>query len=496
MSSPGIVLANARVHGVDGAVDVVVRDGRIAAIGAGAGDAGAGAVQERVDLGGRHVIPGLWDNHVHMNQWALSSQRLELGAAASALEVAQAVAERLRDEPGARGTFVGYGFRDGLWPDAPSRQLLDAVAPDRPVVLVSGDLHSCWLNSSALALYGHGDSESGLLREEACFAVVRSIDTVDDETMDAWVSAAAHRAAARGVVGVVDLEMTWNLDVWHRRMSRGFDALRVEFGVYPQHLQRAIDLGLRSGEVLGGTGGLLTVGPFKVITDGSLNTRTAYCFDPYPGFDGEGEGVRGLLTVPPDELVSLMRAAWHAGLTPAVHAIGDHANRLALDAFEKIGCRGSIEHAQLLGLSDLARFAELGVVASVQPEHAMDDRDVAEVYWAGRTDRAFALRGLVEAGATIALGSDAPVAPLDPWTTMAAAVERDRGGRAPWHPEQAIDARTALAASARGRSTIAVGEVADLAVTDRDPLAVNPSSLRETEIAATMLEGRFTYSAL
>src|SRR6187200_51947 len=141
-----------------------------------------------------------------------------------------------------------------------------------------------------------------------------------------------------------------------------------------------------------------------------------------------------------------MRRAHEGGLTPAVHAIGDQANARVLDAFEAVGCRGSVEHAQLLRHDDVARFARLGVIASVQPEHAMDDRDVADRYWAGRTDRAFMLAELQAAGVELALGSDAPVAPLEPWVAIAAAVGRARDGREPWHPEQAIDVRAALAA--------------------------------------------------
>ena len=189
-----------------------------------------------------------------------------------------------------------------------------------------------------------------------------------------------------------------------------------------------------------------------------------------------------------------MRRAAANGLLPAVHAIGDHANSLALDAFEAVGCRGSIEHAQLLVTTDYARFGELGVIASVQPEHAMDDRDVAEKFWAGRNDRAFALRSLLAAGATLALGSDAPVAPLDPWITMAAAVGRTRDDREPWHAEQSISIGEALAASARTR--IVVGQPADIAVLAIDPFRATLDELRRMPVSATLLAGRFTHRTL
>jgi predicted amidohydrolase YtcJ len=494
-------LHNARLPGSDDLVDLEVEGGRVRRIGyidaveRGRFEHGGHSKDvTAVELAGRWVIPGLWDNHVHFSQWAQTSRRLDVSAAASAAEAAALVGRRLAAGV-APETLVGFGFRDGLWPDAPSRALLDAVSGAVPVVLVSGDLHCCWLNSAALAQHGFGDHPTGLLREDDCFAVQRAIGTVDDAVMDAWADEAAQAAAARGVVGIVDLEMTWNLEPWRRRMAAGTDSLRVEFGIYTADLARAIREGLRTGVVVDGTDGLLTVGPYKVITDGSLNTRTAYCFDEYPGLAGQ-TGSRGLLTVPPDELLGYLRIAAAAGIRPAVHAIGDHANTLALDALEQLGASGSIEHAQLLAEADIPRFARLGVVASVQPEHAMDDRDVADRFWAGRTDRAFVLASLLNAGAQLALGSDAPVAPLDPWVTMAAAVGRSRPGRQPWHPEQAISRQAALAASARGRHAVAVGDVADLAVVEIDPFTASVDDLRRMPVAATMIAGRFTHNTL
>ncbi|MET0954445.1 MAG: amidohydrolase family protein [Cryobacterium sp.] len=492
-TSGDLILRNARLPGSDDLVDLRIVDGVIESIGYLAPEATADRV---VDLGERWLIPGLWDNHVHFSQWAQTARRLDVSAATSAADTAALVARRLAALPAlADGErLVGYGFRDGLWPDAPSRALLDAASGAVPVVLVSGDLHSCWLNSAALAAYGFTGHGTGLLREDDAFAVERAIDNVPDADLDAWADEAARTAATRGVVGVVDLEMTWNLDVWLRRIAAGTDSLRVDFGLYSQHLDQAITLGLRSGQVIDDSRGLLTVGPFKVITDGSLNTRTAYCFDAYPGLTGEH--AHGMLTVQPGDLVAQMRRAVTAGIRPAVHAIGDNANSLALDAFEALGCAGSIEHAQLLTEADVARFRRLGVTASVQPEHALDDRDVADRYWAGRTDRAFRLRDLLDAGVQLALGSDAPVAPLDPWLAISAAVGRGHGDRAPWHPEQGISRQAALAASARGRHAVTAGQVADLAVCEIDPFTASVDDLRRMPVAATLLGGRFTHSTL
>ena len=471
-------LSNVRVSGAAGdPVDITITDGVISAITPNSGGGG---------LDGRWVSPGLWDNHVHFSQWALIQQRLDVSSSTSAAEAAALVGTALAHVSEPAVPFVAYGFRDGLWPDLPTAAVLDAVEPVHPVVLVSGDLHAVWLNTPALALYGHTGHPTGLLREDAAFEVTRRIDTVAPELLDTWTDAAAREAATNGVVGIIDLEMDWNLDTWVRRIEGGTDSLRVEFGIYTQHLERAIGLGLRTGQRIND---LLTVGQYKVLTDGSLNTRTAYCFDEYPGTHE-----RGMLTMPTAELMPHLRAAVAAGITPTVHAIGDHAVSLALDAFEALGSGGRMEHAQLVAQKDFARFAELGVVASVQPDHAMDDRDVADRYWAGRTDRTFAFRSLLDAGAQLALGSDAPVSPLDPWVTAAAAVGRTRGERSPWHPEQRISAAEALAASAR--TTVEVGQVADLIVTEVDPVLATAEGLADMAVVATLLGGRYTFSEL
>jgi predicted amidohydrolase YtcJ len=478
-----VLLRNLRISGSDGAlVDILPINGRIVSIAPAAGSSMG------LDLEGRWVSPGLWDNHVHFSQWALVQQRLDVSTASSAREAAAMVARALDNAAPEPEPFVGYGFRDALWADAPTVEALDAAGGSRPVVLVSGDLHAVWLNSAALSLYGHAGHPTGMLVEDQAFAVTRRLDAVADSVLDRWAESASKAAAARGVVGIVDLEMTWNLESWMRRIQGGNGSLRVEFGIYAQHLDRAVELGLRSGQKIDD---LLTVGPLKLITDGSLNTRTAYCFDEYPGREGQ-QNSRGMLTLPPEQLLPLMRRGAEAGILPTVHAIGDHANALALDAFAEIGMGGRIEHAQLLSESDFARFAELGVVASVQPDHALDDRDVADRLWAGRTGRAFAVRSLLDAGAQLALGSDAPVSPLDPWATIAAAVNRTRGGREPWHPEQRITVAQALAASTR--TSVAVGELADLVITEADPLAVD--DVRGMAVSATLLGGGFTHRAL
>ncbi len=480
------ILANARLG--DSLVNIEIENGIITAVSP-VGTSSEVVSGDTIDLEGRWVLPGLWDHHVHFNQQALAVRRIDVSGATSAAEAAQIMANQVsRVRLPVGHPLIGHGFRDGLWPDTPTTEMLDAAVGGVPTLLISGDLHCAWLNTAALAMFGHAGHPTGMLLEDPCFALMARLQDIPDATLDEWVVDAATEAAARGVVGVVDMEMGPNIQSWLRRVESGFSALRIQAGIYTSHLDEAISAGLSTGTPLGGST-LVTSGPFKILTDGSLNTRTAYCVEEY-----QGTHDHGLLTVSPDELVPLMTKASAAGIEPAVHAIGDEANRLVLDAFEAVGCRGRIEHAQLLRTHDIPRFGALGVAASVQPEHAMDDRDIAEHHWAGRTDRAFVLRSLLDTGAQLLLGSDAPVSPLDPWVTMSAAVSRSRDGREPWHPEQVITVGEALAASTQ--TTVAVGQLADLIAVDRDPFTASGDELRSMSVALTMLAGSVTHNAM
>ncbi|RUQ98126.1 amidohydrolase [Labedella endophytica] len=489
-----LVLRSVRRPGETDLLDVRIRDGVVESITA-SGSVSASGVPaepgsvEEIDAGGRFLIPGLWDEHAHITTWALTAKRVDLSAADSAAATLALIAGFPTDTASPGNILVGVGFRDAVWGDEPSLRAIDEAMGDRPTVLVSHDLHCVWMNSLAATTFGVSLAEDGLLREDDAFEITQALADLPDTLIDAWVAEAAAGAAARGVVGVVDLEMAWNRDGWLRRFGGGFRTFRVDVGVYAEHLDLAIAEGLRTGEPISdASADLLRTGPLKVLIDGSLNTRTAYCVDAYPN------GGHGMLTVTEEELVALLERATAAGFTPAVHAIGDAANRIALNAYERVGVAGRVEHAQFLRPEEVARFGALGVTASVQPEHALDDRDAAELNWPGQTDRAFPLRSLREAGATLAFGSDAPVAPLDPWITMSAATARARDdGREPWHPEQAVSRRDALTASSRGRTEVAVGDVADIVLLDADPLEVDDDVFRRMPVAATLLAGRFTF---
>ncbi|MDV9173777.1 amidohydrolase [Streptomyces sp. W16] len=486
--APALTLARVRLGAGGPLVRVRVADGRITHV---VPEADAVAGGERVlDLGGRRLLPGLWDAHVHLAEWASARHRLDLAGTTSA----RAVTELVRERAGAvDGTVLyGYGFRDGLWPDAPHKALLDAVLPDRPVALVSADLHAAWFNSACLALVGRGDHPTGLIREHEAHEALAALPATPDEVLDGWIEEACRAAAARGVTGVIDFQFGDTVGDWERRSAQFPPAVRVSAAVYPSYLDAAIKRGLRTGDEVGADGSLVRVGPLKLFTDGSLNTRTALCRDPYPGLEGT-DGAHGIEETAPDELVRLMRHAAAHGIEPAVHAIGDHANTVALDAFETVHCRGRIEHAQLLSPQDVPRFARLGVTAGVQPRHATDDRDVADRHWAGRTGRAFPYGDLLAAGARLEFGSDAPVSPLDPWLAIASAVSRTDDERPAWHPEQRLSVPDALVAAARGRRLIRVGDPADLVVVDVDPLDVDPDTLRAMPVHATMTNGRWTH---
>ncbi len=419
-----------------------------------------------VDLEGRWVLPGLWDHHVHFGQWAMASRRLDLSSAGSAAHAAALARDAIELSPPEPGiVFLASGFRDGLWPDVPTPELLEFG--DIPVALLSGDVHCLWTNRAALRMLGRPDDD-WWLREQAAFDLTRRITEVPADVLDAWALDAAQAAAARGVTGIVDFEMDDAPGSWARRFAAGFRGLRVRAAVYPH-----------TPELPEVDSPLYEVGPYKLFTDGSLNTRTAWCFDDYPGTGGPG-----LPTYAPGGLLAAAREGVARGLVPAIHAIGDRAVTEALDVFELLGVPGSIEHVQLIRDPDLPRLAALGVRASVQPEHAMDDRDVADRYWAGRTARAFAYRSLLDAGAELSFGSDAPVAPLDPWLTMAAAVTRTRDNREPWHPEQSIPVAAALAASIHDQPN-------DLVIVDADPF--DPANLREMPVFATRVAGEWTH---
>ena len=469
--------------------DVRVEDGRVAAV------EPLGTVTEGVQVlegRGGTLLPGLVDAHAHMMQWASARRRVSVAGARSAQHAVEMLVAA-QGPPGDTSLLTGANYRETFWRVAPHKELLDRAFPGRPVAVLSNDLHAVWLNSEALKLVGR-EHPTGVLIEDDAMAVTAALPGPDTAEADRWVLDATEAAAARGITTIADYEYADTVTDWTRRLAIRPPSVRVRCVIARNVLDQAIERGHRTGATVDGSGGLLTVGPLKVFVDGSLNTRTAFCHEPYPGEFPDDE-YPGELLVTEEELRPLLERAAANGIAPALHAIGDEANRIALDVLAGIGIPGRrIEHAQLLGPGDVPRFAELGVIAGIQPAHAPDDRDVAERQWSGRTARAFAYADLLKAGTRLEFGSDAPVAPLDPWDGIASAVTRTDDGREPWHPEQCLSLPAALAASAGGRTTVEVGDVADLVITGRDLRDLPPDELRDMPVVATILDGRITHA--
>jgi hypothetical protein len=469
------------------------------------------ATPDHVNLGGRCVLPGFSDAHVHFPTWALAQREVRLEGTRSLDEALALVKEAAGSVVSGRW-LRGRGWRSGDWsPEVePTRQALDAVTGDTPTALMARDYHSLWLNSAGLAQVDgaleveggvvevdENGAPTGVLREESAWHFRdRYLLASDDE----FVEAMRHGlkiAAARGVTAVHDKDGWLGAPrLWQRLAEVDSLTLRVWQSLPHEHVDRLQELGFRSG--IGDD--LLRIGYLKVFMDGTLGSRTARLLD--------GSGVQ---ITSREELASIVRKGARAGWPVAVHAIGDLANREALDAFEEtrdewepLGLRPRIEHAQLLAEEDIARFGELGVAASVQFSHAPSDRDIAERTWAGWTDRAYAYRSLLDSGAVLANGSDAPIEELDPLSGIRAGVLRTLDEREAWHPEQAVTIEQALEATIvapawlardeRRRGKLLPGYLADLVVLDRDPLAIAPEELPEIQVVATMLGGRWIHN--
>ena len=461
-------------------VDVLVRDGVVAAVGPGLADAGL----PEADADGRWLVPGLWDAHVHLGQWALASRRLDLSAARSPEEALAAVGAAVAADARRGRPVVGMGHRAGTWSRAVTVAELDAVSGGVPVVLVNGDFHHGWLNTAALDALGLARRQEVVSEREWFDAYPRLTAITGGPTAEDYRRVMT-RASSRGVVGVVDFEFGAPLGDWVERWTDGCDVLRVRWAPYADTLDSALAAGLRTGAELAPG---LSVGPLKIISDGSLGTRTAWCCEPYADTGGHGAPNQSA-----DELRALVARGHEAGFSVATHAIGDRALMEALSVYATTGASGSIEHAQLVTADAVGELARLGLTASVQPAHLLDDRETSDRVWPGRGGRSFALRWLRDAGVTLALGSDAPVAPLDPWLAIAAAVHRGEPGEEPWHPEQALTTAEALGASVDGRR-VRAGEPGDLVLLDTDPLSASPAALRDVAASLTVVGGRVVWA--
>ena len=460
---------------------------------------------ERVDLAGRCVLPAFTDSHVHFPTWALARHDVRLEQATS---VATAVA--LVEAHPRRGTWIrGTGWRDAAWPDRPTAAALDAVTGSTPVALWSKDYHSLWLNSAGLAV-AKGDLEThggvverdaqgqptGVLREESAWRFrERFVEVTEDE----WVAATREGirvANARGVAAIHDKDGWLGAASIFGRIheSEGL-SLRVWQSLPADRLAEVASLPLRSR--IGDD--FLRLGYLKTFMDGTLGSQTALMLD--------GSGVE---ITSREELEEIILRGAEAGWPVAVHAIGDRANRNALDAFEATrdaweprGLRHRIEHAQCLDAADIPRFAKLGIACSIQLFHAASDRDLAERYWGDRLAGAYAFRSLWDSGAVVVNGSDAPVEDLDPLAGIRAGVLRTIDDRPGWRIEEALTVEQAIIASTvtpawlagdeRRRGKLLPGFLADLVVLSRDPFLCPADELESVEVVATMVGGRWTH---
>lgn len=457
-----MLLRAVRSPGSGQVYDLRVRDGVIAAVGPRLPREDG---EEVHDAAGAVVIPGLWDQHVHVGQTAQGYSRLDTSAVTGVDAALDRVREALRDRPAGAGALVGFGHHLAEFAVTPTVAALDQLTGTgedaTAVVLIGGDAHHAWMNTAALRGLGLPPHD-GVVGEDEWFETVTDLDDLPGVAagLEYGVALLQRDALERGVVGLVDMEWAENWRLWQQRTAR----LRVRTATYAVDLDRVPG---PTGTVLDADG-LVRMGPLKVIADGALGSRSAYSHLAYASSPA-GDHEHGLLSVDREHLLDLLERARQAGLEVAVHAIGDRAAAIVLDAFAEAGRPGRIEHAQMLADADVTRLADLGLVASVQPAHLLEDRDLTEQLWAAHADRAYRFRDLQDAGARIVFGSDSPVAPVDPWLAMAAAVHRSADARPGWLPRQSLQPLEALAASTDGVETLDVGGVADLVLLEEDP---------------------------
>jgi predicted amidohydrolase YtcJ len=434
----------------------------------------------RVELEpGEIAIPGLTDAHLHVIDAALAMTQVDL-ATAPTLEVGlERIAAAARRVPAPAWIFGG-GWDQRRWGAWPTAAALEVAAPGRLVALHSFDHHCLWVSPAALASAGidrattdpdggvirhnaSGDPE-GVLLENATGLLEDAIPAPDSAVVARAIQELGRELLALGVVGAHDprfLAPDPTNQAFNMYMGMAEDGdlpIRVHVGVRAEGLHDAIARGFRSGDLLGGRearrDGRLTMGWLKLFADGTLASRTAALLEPV-----EGGTDRGMFTTPPEEMAELAARAAAAGIATKIHAIGDAAVRTALDVLgptaASVKLMPRLEHVQLCSAADRARFAALGIAASVQPVHLRDDAATARLYWGDRAEaNGYTWRSLLDAGAVVAFGTDAPVEPIDPWPGIAMAVlRRDPswgGDAAPFGPDETLTLEQALRAATVG----------------------------------------------
>lgn len=482
-----------------------------------------------VDLGGADVVAGFTDSHIHTAQLALQSAEIDLSSARSLDETLALVAARVSAaraaEPHGTDWIFGGRWNNRLWADraTPTRFQLDAVTGDIPVALHHGDLHTFWVNSAALARMGIGQDSAdpiggsysrdssgeltGILGEAAAFAAERFFAPLTSTALDATLGATLQGLLAHGVTSIHDIDGEDALRAFSELHYAGRLPLRVHKLMPVASLESLIERGIRSGD----GDDWLRFGAVKIFGDGSLSSHTCLLHEAYPGQPGN----TGIAVTPPELLNALVQRLADNGLAAAVHAIGDGAVTNAVAALERVTLpAGSgallpnrIEHVQHSTPDDITRLGALGAVACMQPSSCTSDIDMVDELLGGRDIVSYAWRSILDAGGTLAFSSDAPVESTNPFTGIHAAITRQRANGYPqggWQPAERLSRAEAFAAYTTGPATasgetaskgrLAAGSLADFAVLDRDPFAVDAAALLETAVALTVVGGEVRWA--
>jgi hypothetical protein len=483
----------------------------------------------QVNSGGRPIIPGLVDAHIHWEGVARALYSVNVFEVATKAEALRRVAERVRRTPPGQW-ITGFGWSQVYWPDQtfPTAADLDAVAPDHPVYLTAKSGHAAWVNSAALRAAGIGPhtpdpaggsfqrdvsgAPTGLLLEDPAMLMVWcSIPTPSPDQIAEWMSEAQSLAWAAGLTGLHDYDNPICMVALQRLREQDRLGLRVVKQINAPWINHAHELGIRSG--FGDD--WLRIGSLKIFADGALGPRTAHMIEP---FENEPDNY-GIVVTDKEEMFDLVRRASAAGMSSAIHAIGDRAVHDVLDVFEAVRAeeaaqniprpvrRHRIEHVQLIHPHDAHRLGALDVIASMQPIHATSDWEMAERHWGARARWSYNWRAQIEAGARLAFGSDSPVEPFEPFKGIFAAVTRRRPDGSPgpdgWFPGGRLDVDTALRGFTQGPAyaagmehdlgTLAPGFLADLLVLDRDPYLIAPDDLLAVQVVGTMIDGQWKH---
>ncbi len=484
------------------------------------------------DVGQATVIPGLIDAHAHLMFLGGTLMQADLTGATSTQDIVARLQRFAADNP--EGWLLGSGWDQNRWPDKqfPTVADLDAAFPDRPVWLGRIDGHAGWGNSAALravarqpgqrALKGSWQpaggrivrdakgQPSGVFVDEAMTLVQAAIPTPSDAAREQMLTRALDKAVSQGLTGVHDMGVSRaDLALMRRFADAGTLPLRID--AYADGNGDAL-ADLCTQGAYQHAGGRLEMRGVKLFMDGALGSRGAALLADY----SDDPHNRGLLVTSPADFETAVRKADGCHIQVATHAIGDRGNRIALDTYAKVlgERRGSdhrwrIEHAQVVALEDIPRFAQLGVIASMQPTHATSDMGWAQDrVGPERILGAYAWRRMLGSGARLALGSDFPVEQVDPRLGLYAAVTRqDHTGQPPagWQPDQRLTAAEALRgftadAAWAGHDEAQVGRLqpglrADFVVLDRDPLSIAPTELADLQVRSTWVDGAPVYDA-